>query len=178
MKKTIQLGVVLLALAAWLSPLKAQNSETNQAKPVAIGVYDSRIVAYAYFWSPERQKELAQLMASAKAAKASGDTAELQARDKALREIQAHLHRQVFSTEPIDDVLAKLKDRLPALQKEAGCSRLVSKWDTQTLGSQKDVPQIEVTDLLAKEFKPGKKQLQVIEEIKRQKPVPLDKCED
>ena len=36
---------------------------------------------------------------------------------------------------------------------------------------------MDVTDLLAREFKPGEKQWKVIEEIKKQKPVPLDQID-
>lgn len=70
--------------------------------------------------------------------------------------------------------MAELKNRLPAIQKEAGVSTLISKWDEAALKKHPKAVQEDVTDLLAAEFKPGEKQSKVMAQIKESKPVPLD----
>ena len=163
--KAIRFGAALLACVAWGSRLNAQEAARP---PAAIGVYDSRVVASPHFWAPEQQKKLSALAAAAQAAQAHGDTNQLRALKTSLQEGQKQIHQQVFGAAPIDNVMAALKDRLPALQKEAGVTRLVSKWDTQALAPLKDTPQVDVTDRLVQEFKPGPKQLQVIADLKKQ----------
>jgi hypothetical protein len=142
-----------------------------------IGVYDSRVIAYAWFWSADHQSAVQKQIESGKAAKAAGDTAKFKELDKALSGQQAEMHRQVFSTAPAIKALVALKDRLPEIEKQAGVSALVSKWDDAALKQNPSVTQVDVTDLLASEFKPGEKQLKTIQEIKKQKPVPLDKID-
>ena len=83
---------------------------------------------------------------------------------------------QVFSSAPADEAMAALKDRLPAIQKELGVARLVSKWDRTAL---KDIPQanqVDITDRLAREFNPDAKRLQTIEQMKKSPPLPLDEA--
>jgi len=73
--------------------------------------------------------------------------------------------------------MASLKTRLPEIQKQASVSVLVSKWDQQGLQSYKSAQQTDVTDLLLAKFKLDPKQIKTVEEIKKQKPVPLDKID-
>jgi hypothetical protein len=149
-----------------------------EAKPVRIGVYDSRVVAYAHFWSREARDMRDQEIKAAQAAKAAGETARFNELSKGLAESQRKSHGQVFSTAPASEALVALQPRLAAIQKEARVSVLVSKWDKENLKAYKGAEQVDVTDLLAREFKPGDKQLKVIEEIKKQQPVPLEQLKD
>jgi hypothetical protein len=177
--KTIPIHVrLLVTLFAGLSLCSTQAlaAETKDARE-QIGIYDSRVVAYAHFWSDAHQKGLKAQVKLLKTAKAAGDTQRAKELEQAVREEQRCSHRQVFSTAPVDDVLAEIKDRLPEIRKEAGVSKLVSKWDKATLKQYRGAERVDVTDLLVREFKPGEKQLKVIADIKRQKPVPLDKID-
>lgn len=54
---------------------------------------------------------------------------------------------------------------------------LVPKWDRQTLAGFESAQQVDVTDLLVAEFKLEPKQLKTIEEIRKQKPVLLQKID-
>jgi hypothetical protein len=157
-------------------------AEDNAAKPptgqnVRVGVYDTRVVAYARFWTAEHQQKLSAMAAEAQAAKNSGDTKKFDEIRKSLQSEQRQIHRQVFSTAPIDDVLQEIAKRLPDIQKQAGVSILISKWDAEKLKSYASVEQIDVTNLLVGEFKPTEKHRKVIEEIKKAKPVPLDRAD-
>jgi hypothetical protein len=159
-------GFRLLLVAITLTFAASRSSAADR-----IGVYDSRIVAYAAFHTPEHQNALNATISALHAAKAAGNEAEIARLDKVLADEQTRSHRQVFSTDPIPDVLAQIQDRLPAIQKQAGAVALVSKWDKSALRQYRKANQIDVTDRLAAEFKPGEKQLKVIEELKRAKPV-------
>lgn len=156
---------LLLVIAA----LTSAASRSTAAE--RIGVYDSRIVAYAAFHTPEHQQQLNGTVAALQAAKTAGNEAETERLGKLVSEEQKRSHRQVFSTDPVTNVLAQIQDRLPAIQKEAGVTALVSKWDKSTLRQYRKAEQVDVTDRLAAEFKPGEKQLKVIAELKRAKPV-------
>jgi len=70
-----------------------------------------------------------------------------------------------------------LKDRLPEIQKEAGVSRLVSKWDEPTLKEFKRAEQVDVTDLLLREFKLDEKQQKVVTDLRMKEPLPLKEAE-
>jgi type IV pilus biogenesis protein CpaD/CtpE len=105
------------------------------APPDGIGVYDSRVIACAHFWSDARQRELNALTKAAMAAKASGQTERFNELEAAIKKEQETNHLQVFSTAPVDEALVALKDRLLAIQKEAGVATLVSKWDEVTLNA-------------------------------------------
>jgi len=142
-----------------------------------IGIYDSRAVAYAFFWTNDQQAKRNEQMKAANAAKAAGDTSQFEKLSKALTDAQQKIHRQVFSSAPVDDALAAIEPRLPEIRKQAGDAALVSKWDAPALRKYPSAVQVDVTDLLVAEFKPTEKQLKAIEEIKKQKPVPLDQVE-
>ena len=144
-----------------------------------IGVYDSRAVAYANFWSESSQKKLKDMIASAKAAKESGDQAGYKAKETAIRELQDKNHRQVFSTAPVGDALESIKASLPEIQKQAKVDALVSKWDTEALKRYKNAEQVDVTDQLVRKFiTPDEKQAKTIEEIKKAKPISPEKAEE
>ena len=176
MKKIqIQFGLLAGVLASlWTAQMHA--AETNAAHE-RIGVYDSRLVAYAHFWTEAHQRELNERAKAAREAKDAGQTARSEELSAALKKKQQRIHRQVFSTAPADDALTTIKARLPEIQKEAGVSKLVSKWDEATLKQHSKADRVDVTDLLVREFKPGEKELKVIADLKGKKPVPLDKID-
>jgi hypothetical protein len=173
---------LLLLATVWASVASAATSwagatDESNASGQRIGVYDSRVVAYAHFWTAEHQQQLKEKAKTAKAAKAAGDQAQFDKLSKEMANEQDRIHREVFSTAPAEEAMAALKPRLAEIQKAVGVSALVSKWDEQALASHKSAQQVEVTDLLVHEFKLEPKQVETIEEIKKQKPLPLDKID-
>jgi len=178
MKKILQLRLaVALALAAAVGTARLPAQETNAA-PQRIGVYDSRAVAYAWFWSDAFQRRLQEQMRTARAAKAAGQTNRWQELGTALRQRQEEMHREVFSTAPAAGALADLGGRIPGIEKQAGVTALVSKWDAAALQKYPGAEPVDVTDRLVREFKPAEKQQQVIREILKQKPLPLEECNE
>src|ERR1044071_5349561 len=82
--------------------LMAAGPATATTSGERIGIFDSRAVAYAHFWSEPFQRDLQQRVAAAKVAREKGDSKQLEALRHSLREEQRRLHLQVFSTAPID----------------------------------------------------------------------------
>jgi hypothetical protein len=177
--KTSIARLLALALAGtgFGSVASAADSGTN-AGPERIGIYDSRVIAYANFWTPAHQARRSELVKTTKAAKAAGQTEQFQKLDAELRAEREKNHLQVFSTAPVDEVLAGMKERVAAVQKEANVSRLVSKWDEATLKELKRAEKVDVTDQLLRGFTLNDKQQKVVAELRKQKPLPLKKAEE
>jgi hypothetical protein len=175
--KNILLSIGAASFIAALCAADLQAAETNtNTTATRIGIYDSRAVAFAWFWSGEHQTQLNELMQSARAAKAAGDTNRFEKFAATLREQQDQIHREGFSTAPPTEALADLKERLPKMQQAAGVSGFVSKWDEVSLKQFKGAEQIDVTDSLVREFKPTEKSLKTISELEKSKPLPLEEC--
>ena len=173
-------GVILCLASCWFGGeivATAGDIPTNAA-PVRIGVYDSRAVAFAWFWSDPQQGRLRELTRAARAAKAAGETNRFQDLGAGLRRLQDELHREVFSTAPAEGALADLKEQLPEIARQASVSALVSQWDKPALAKYPDAEKVDVTGRLVQQFKPAEKQLKVIADLQKQKPLPLDECNE
>lgn len=138
-----------------------------------VGTYDSRLVAFAAFWSDGYQARLKTLKEEARAAQKRGDTARYQAIVTEITSGQSVLHLQVFSTAPIDAVLAGLHDRLPAIQQELGVDRLVSQWDKSALTGVPAVNRVDVTERLLGEFHLPPARRAEVEKLRQARPLPL-----
>lgn len=168
----IAAGLILTGLLAF-----AQDDPGKEAK--RIGVYDSRAIAVAFVGSKVYEategKELAARMEEHKKAKAEGNQKkvdELEAWGKAKQEL---LHRQGFSTAPVDNILAQIKKKLPGIQAKAKVTVLVSKWDAKRLEKHPQAEKIDVTMALVDAFEPVAKQRKSAIEIQKQDPIPLEK---
>ncbi len=85
-------------------------------------------------------------------------------------------HEQGFGTAPVDDIIARIEDKLPAIAKQAGVDVIVSKW---TLAYRNPTARfVDVTDLLAAEFDPDEETWKGIREIVETEPVPLDQLKE
>ncbi|MSU22656.1 MAG: hypothetical protein EXS32_02420 [Opitutus sp.] len=174
--KTKTRSLLTAGCALWLALASVRTAEPAQAAVERVGVYASRIVPFAHFWSEPARQDRDALIASAKAAKTAGDTARFAALNAQLVAAQKRDHLQVFSTAPAEEAMVALKDKLPAIQKELGVVRLISKWDVAALTGVAEANRLEVTDRLAREFAPDEKRQKTIEQMKKAKPLPLDEA--
>ncbi len=140
---------------------------------IRVGIYDSRAVVAAYVHSGQFDKIMKAKMAEMKKARAAGDTKKIKELDEWGHAQQAKVHRQGFGTAPVDDILEHIKDSLPKIAEDANVIALVSKWDKKTLKHYKSAELIDVTDLIAAQFNPDEKVLKTIEQLKKEKPIPL-----
>jgi hypothetical protein len=157
----------------WLTAVMFAAPAPTPAKPLRVGVYDSRIVAFAHFWSPQTQKKLNEDAAAAKTESKSGP----REKSASLADRQKGIHLQVFSTAPATEAMTALQSRLPALQAELGVDRFVSKWDVAALRDIPEANRIDVTDRLVREFDVPAQRAKTIEAMKRTAPLPLDEAQ-
>jgi hypothetical protein len=148
-------------------------SATQESKPMRVGIFDSRVVALAcyrkFLRSPEFTAAMNKLKKEHEAAKAAGQqdkAKELEAQGKAGQE---HSHSQVFGSATIDDVLAKIKDQLPEIAKQAGVDLIVSKWNIAY--QSPDAKFIDVTEPMAKLFQPDEQTWKMLRDLPKHPPV-------
>ena len=178
MKWATQIGIGLVLAALGWETARAGETNTTATTTERIGVYDSRAVAYASFWSGDQQRKMSELVNAAQVAKAAGDTNRFDELSARLKSMQEQGHLRVFSTAPVDDILAGMNDRVEQVKKEAGVSQLVSKWDTTALKEHHQAEKVDVTDLLLRDYKLTEKQLNVVESFKTNAPLPLDEAKE
>jgi hypothetical protein len=163
------LGLVAATLTMWVGPAAAEKA----AKPrMKIGVYDSRGVAIAYARSPEFRESMARLRADYEQAKAKGDSAQVKKLGQEGPWMQVRLHQRGFSTAGVGDLLAKVADALPGVARQAGVVLIVSKWEMPYQDASVEV--VDVTLPIAKLFKADEQTLEILGELKDQKPIPFD----
>ena len=170
--------VVAIAASSSRSGGNVLIAAETSAPPERIGIYDSRVIAYAHFWSDAHQRKLNELTKAANAAKAAGQTEHFNELEAAIKKEQETNHLQVFSTAPVDDLLSEMKERVPAIQEKAGVAKLVSKWDKTALKKYPRASHVDVTDLLLREFKLDEKKMKVAQDIRKKKPLPLDRAQE
>ena len=171
------MAVCISTLLVSDGPARSNAAETN-APAGRVGVYDSRVIAYADFWTEAHQMKINDLVQSARKAKAAGDKEKSKAVEAALKTERERNHLQVFSTAPVDDILGRMPEQVATIQKEMNVLRLVSKWDEKALQKVPRRQQIDVTDRLLQEFKLTEKQQKVVVDVRRKKPLPLEKAEE
>lgn len=165
--------LIALAMLAVIFLVLARGSVSAAER---VGTYDSRLVAFAAFWDVAHQIRLQARVREAREAKERGDLALQQSLANELSVLQHELHMQVFSTAPIDAVLAGLTDRLPALLREAGVSRLVSQWDEAALAGVSAADRVDVTDRLLREFHLPASRQKHLDQLRTVKPLPLERA--
>ena len=109
-------------------------------------------------------------------AKAAGDekrVKELEAEGPAQQEL---MHKQGFSTWPVDNILEKINGKIPEIAKQANVAVIVSKWDI--VYQRSGVEFVDVTDLMVKPFDPDEDTLTGVKEIQMQDPVPLEELKN
>ena len=154
---SIKFMVTLAAVSALVVTIGQASlaQETGSPTKARVGIYDSRAVAVAFAGSAAFNRWLGDLKAEHEKAKASGDqkrAAELEAEGAARQRL---LHMQGFSTAPVTNILDQIKDKLPAINKKAGVSVLLSKWDKDGLARYKDADLVDVTMALVDAFSPS-----------------------
>lgn len=166
-------GIILLAgLFLSLSSSGFSRETASEEPKIRVGVFDSRIVALAYFRSAEPMQRLNKMHQELKAAKASKDEERVRELEQEGPWTQIRMHQQVFSNAGVSNILKKVSDEFPAIAREAKVQLIVSKWDMPY--SDPAVEWVDVTLPIARLFKPDAATLKIIEQMKDQPPVPFD----
>ena len=174
--KIICLVTVGLVLTAVTGVAEESGTKTSDAK-MRVGTYDSRAIAVAFVGSEAFSKWMGDLKVENNKAKVAGDQkriAELGAEAAARQKL---MHKQGFSTAPVDNILDQIKDRLPMIKEKAGVNALVSKWDKAGLTKYKDAELVDITMALVDALNPNDRQRKSAIEIQKHDPIPLEQAE-
>lgn len=172
----VVINVVLAGLAGYTTVGAQQSEENTSGSKVRIGTFDSRALAVAYARSEAFGHYMKGLRAEYEKAKAEGDekrVKELEAEGPALQEL---LHKQGFSTWPVDNILEQIKGRIPEIAKQADVEVIVSKWDI--VYQRSGLEFVDITDLMVKPFDPNEETLKILKELQNQDPVPLEELKE
>ena len=164
--------LVITALLLFAGIVLGQTSKES----VVVGTFDSRVIAIAYYNTEAHMSYVEGLKTEHSEAEASGDTErvkELEAIGEASQELA---HKQAFSTWPVNNILEIIEGKIPEIAKQANVDLIVSKWNI--VYQQSGVEFIDVTDVMVKLFNPDEQMLEMLEQIKKQPPVPLEELEN
>lgn len=173
--------MVLMGCVALMLAGSARTEETSgqpSAAKVRVGTYDSRSVAVAFAGSEAFNKWMGDLKAEKDKAKTARDQKRIAEFEAEATARQKLMHKQGFSTAPVDNILDQIKDRLPAIKEKAGVTALVSKWDKAGLAKCKDAELVDITMALVDAFNPNDRQRKSAIEIQKHDPIPLEQAEN
>jgi hypothetical protein len=154
----------------------AHAETTKASSPVRLGVFDSRAVAIAYYRSDAHMEYIKNLKAEYAAATEAGDDARAEELSHEGESSQALAHKQGFGSWPVDDLLDRIADDLPAIARNAGVDVIVSKWDI--VHADPSLEFVDVTLAMVQPFHPDEAVLKLIrDELPKVDPVPIAELE-
>jgi hypothetical protein len=172
MKRTIVLLALALVLGlAQVVTLSAADKPLDKPS-LKIGVYDSRVVALAYYRSASQMARFKGLHEEYSKAKADKNEKRMQELEKEGPWSQIRMHQQVFSTAGILNITSQFPDAIKTIAQTAGVAVIVSKWEMPYLDPA--LPAVDVTLAMAKLFNPDEQTMKIMEGMKNQAPVPFD----
>jgi len=155
---------------------KQKEKQLSEKKTyLAVGVFDSRAVALAYHNSDMFRRKLDEAKKQMDKAKAVGDANKIRELEAWGRQGQKKAHLQGFGTADVSELLEYIKEQIPAIAKRAGVDIIVSKWNIAY--QAEDVSFIDITDEIVKAYNPDEKAFKWIDDLKNQKPVPMEDLE-
>ncbi len=120
-------------------------------EPAVVATYDPRAVAIAFQGSDFYRDDLFRLMDEMQAAGAANSDHRVKAAQARTEDLLNEVEGMALGTRPVDPLLARIKDSLPAIQSGAGASALVSTFDDTALSGRQ---QVDVTESLIDAFHP------------------------
>jgi len=189
-RMTCAVIAVVLAGLPVCTALGGQPSEqTTPGSKVRVGTFDSRCLAMGYYRSEAFKSRMLGLKAEYEKAKAAGDkkrVKELEARSASgiwpdtgwppSPAQQDMIHKQGFSTWPVDNILERIKGKIPEIAKQADVDVIISKWDLAY--ERSGVELVDVTPLLVKLLVKDEKALKFALEIRKMRPIPRETLMD
>ena len=162
-------AVILLVIASLPVSMAAAQKSANTLK---IGVYDSRVVVFAYSRSTLFREHIEKFTKQSDSATKASDTASIKELSVHSMSYQHLLHQMVFGSGSIITVMDLVRDRLPEVAKQAGVSVLMSKFEM--MFKDPSVETVDVTSQIIQLFKPNENLDKMITEIYKNEPIPLD----
>jgi len=170
MKKIKFLSFIVCFLIMFTACSTVETTVDTDIQKIRIGVYDSREVAIAYARGEYFEGILEQLMTEYKNAEESGNEELVHRLDSIGQASQDQLHKQVFSTMPIDNILKLIN--IEEIADKAEVDLIVCRWDI--IFEKDDIEYIDVTDYFVEFFSPDSETQSILEEVKKTEPLPLE----
>jgi hypothetical protein len=161
------LAVLILGVSGMASA--AEESAPNAERKIRVGVFDSRAVAVAYGSSKFLQEQYQQLKKAFDQAESSGDKERAERIKAEGKAGQERLHLQGFGTASVKKYLDLVKDKIPAVAKNARVDFIVSQWEVAYQSPAVEV--VDITDDLVKGFEPNERTLKIIQDLKIHPPI-------
>jgi len=133
-------------------------------------VYDPRAVAIAYAHSQFSREKLAPKMDELAKARAAKDTAKVNELETWGKDQQMRLHLQGFAGAPVDDLMAQVKEQIPAVAAAANVQSIGLRPDYTAPG----VEVVDVTDDLVKLWSPDARTLKMIAGVRATAPIAIE----
>ena len=165
-KLVISYGCLLFLISAIVMP-------QEETKKIRVGTFDSRCVAVAYGKSAEFMNGIDNLKNDVTKARESGNEELAKELEQQGPTQQVLMHQQVFSNGSINNILEKIKDKLPALAKDNNVRMILSKWEIPFADDSFEF--VDITDQLVMFFNPDDATKKVIDNIKTMEPIPIEK---
>jgi hypothetical protein len=166
MKKAI---VITFATVVCLVSILIGAEERKTAKPLRVGVYDSRCVTVAYVHSKISKNEIQKMYDIVHKAEKDGDVETAKRTREIAEYMQKKRHLQGFGTAPVQELLEPFRDQLPKVAEQAGVDIIVSKWQVDY--QIKNAEFVDVTNELVKLYLPDDKTQKIVESMKTVKPI-------
>ena len=166
-----RLAMAAACLAVPISFAVVPPSSVPATRPatVRIGIYDGRALAVAWLRSSDDGGIIRKLSAEAKDAQAAGDQKRYEELRDQLERLQFAAHVQIFSDARPEEALAKLAPDMAAVAREVRVAAIANRLDY----SGTEVETVDVTDALVARLNPPPEDKQLIEGLRKVKPVPL-----
>lgn len=165
----LALAAACVAVPVAFAAVPSTSAPATRRAAIRVGVYDGRALAMAWFQASNTGESMQKLSADAKAAQAAGDQKRYEELRDRLERMQFAAHVQVFSDARPEEALAKLAPEMAAVAREMKVAAIASRLDY----SAADVETVDVTEALVARLNPPPDAKQIIEGLRRVKPVPL-----
>ena len=166
--QSVKILILIFSVSSFCKTVSAQNSSAA----LKIGVYDSRIITFAYSRSDAFNEVMLKFSKENGEVMQSGDTTKKIQTAYKMITFQYLLHQQVFCSGSAANIIAVVKDKLPQVAKDAGVCAIVSKWELPFADPSAEI--VDLTMTIAKLYNPKENIDEMSKEISNQTPVPLD----
>jgi hypothetical protein len=164
--------IYLLILFISLCLIIISGRESIAQDKIRIGVFDSRAVAVAFYNSKfsNVQQIFGEIGKRMKAAQDSNNTEEITNIQEEAKMRQAFIHEQGFGKGSVSAIMEMMKDKIIELSNKENLNVLISRWELVFTSTNAEV--IDVTDKITDLFEPDERIKTILQEMKKQEPIP------
>ena len=156
----LRIAVVIAIIFSGLAICAPGETPAAENK-IRIGVFNTRAITVAYARSGIFNEKIAKIVTEANKAKANGNDKVYKQLDAELKMQQDKMHWQVYGNLGIDDILMHVRPSYQKIAAQAGVAAIAE----NVVYSDPGTEIVDVTEMVAEEFKPDKKTKEMMQEI-------------